>query len=208
MSQGYGAGYGGYVGGGVGGAGYGVGVNQNFSKVSRARGGFHFDQIIASNLPPMLQNGVYNFSGGEAAAIYSFNNFPNFYQGQINLNAGQPIPIHTVQLFIVGNQTSEGNKFIACATVCLGMCLIFPYFFTCCSWYKKLTEPLYEISNQTYQRLIEFLDSMPRTVTNVNIQIVDNGFNAEKAALFYNFLSRRQLTGFTFTNNAVACNYH
>ena len=42
----------------------------------------------------------------------------------------------------------------------------------------------------------------------LNLTVVDNTFNAEKARVLYESLSGSSLTGFTFKNVALACNHN
>ena len=57
-----------------------------------------------------------------------------------------------------------------------------------------------------YRALAHFLSVSG--VSNLNLTVVDNGFNAEKARILFEGLSSTRLTGFTFKNSVLDCNYH
>ena len=46
----------------------------------------------------------------------------------------------------VGPKTQQSSFGVLFATLLLGTCLIFPLFFMCCMWWRKLITPLYEVN--------------------------------------------------------------
>jgi hypothetical protein len=61
-------------------------------------------------------------------------------------------------------------------------CLIFPIFFMCCDWWKKIVSPFYEISFQTYQTLARIINQNS-TINYLNLTVVDNALDAQKINL-------------------------
>ena len=106
----------------------------------------------------------------------------------------------------VGQKTEQRNDCIRITTVLLGMCLIFPLFFTCCMWWKKLVYPKYEVIEEVYRAIWRFCSRSPHC-TVINLSVADNAFNGEKARMIYEGLSSSSVRTFNFTNMALACNY-
>ncbi len=118
---------------------------------------------------------------------------------EVNLSTQQ------INIMLVGNKTKSSNPMCIFSTICFGMCCIFPLCFMCCNWWKKAVYPIYELSLQAYREVASFLERNP-TANNLNLIVVDNAFNYEKASVLYDTLSRGQIRTISFTNKALACN--
>jgi hypothetical protein len=138
------------------------------------------------------------------SVLAHLDNFPAVVQQ--NTAVSGP-PIYQATVTIVGNKTSATNNCCLCMTICFGAFLIFPLCFMCCGWWKKMVLPKYEINAETYRALGRIIASPATAITNLTLTVVDNAFNAEKARILYEVVSQSRLTGFTFNNLALACNY-
>lgn len=118
--------------------------------------------------------------------------------------ASMPAPIQQANITLVGNKTKSSN-ICCCFMTLMCVCLIFPIFFMCCEWWKKMVCPLYELTAQAYQSIGDFIRVNP-TVTNLNLTVIDNAFSAEKARILAAGLSNSRITGITFINGAIALN--
>lgn len=125
--------------------------------------------------------------------------------GMMPLNPTGPLPMQQADITIVGNKTKPGNVGCIFSTIMAGACCCFPFCFMCCMWWKKIVAAMYELTPEAYRDIGAFLDKN-QTITNLNLTVADNGFNAEKARILYDSLSRSRVTGFTFVNIALACN--
>jgi hypothetical protein len=93
------------------------------------------------------------------------------YQGGIETSVLQ------LNLNIVGNKLKATNNCCYNITFMLGICLIFPLFFMCCMWWKRIVNPLYELSVSAYQNMANLIGKAPN-LNNLTLTIVDNAFNA------------------------------
>jgi hypothetical protein len=98
----------------------------------------------------------------------------NIDQQHMMMNNG--IPISMANITIVGNKVKSGSSLCFCLTS-LFSCLIFPIFFMCCLWWKKIVFPAYEINEYTYRNLAKIVN-MNSGVISLNLTVVDNAFNA------------------------------
>ena len=106
----------------------------------------------------------------------------------------------------VGQKVQERNSLCQILTMCLGVCFIFPLFFTCCMWWKNIVYPKYEVSEELYRAVSRFCRRSPHC-TVINLTVADNGFNMEKARLLHEGLAGSTVQTFNFINMAIACNY-
>jgi hypothetical protein len=58
---------------------------------------------------------------------------------------------------VVGTKTSTGSDMCFCVTILLASFIIFPLFFMCCMWWKKIVFPKYEMNGDFYRALGNFL---------------------------------------------------
>lgn len=72
-------------------------------------------------------------------------------------NTMQSQPIAEANITVVGNKTENGNQCCLISTIFLGGCLIFPLFFMCCSWWKKIVSCKYDLNIEFYRLLGDFL---------------------------------------------------
>jgi len=157
--------------GGRGGGGMSIGINETL-----------FDSISISNIGPMALNGIYSLSGNQINVMTHLENYEQFLQQNLNLN---PQPVTQANLTIIGSKTATTNTCCAISTLISGMCCIFPLCFMCCGWWKKIVNAKYEINTETYRSLSRILNNPMSPVTNLNLTIVDNAFNFEKARILY-----------------------
>ena len=67
---------------------------------------------------------------------------PAYLQNQWTVSNG----VTQLNITAVGTKTQERNTLCQCLTMMCGVFLIFPLFFTCCMWWKKLVYPKYEVA--------------------------------------------------------------
>jgi hypothetical protein len=79
-------------------------------------------------------------------------------------------------------------------------------FFLCCMCTRQLTYPRYDLSVNFYRLVGTFIRKETQCRV-LKLTVVDNAFNTEKVRALYESLQRTQLTGLTFVNRALACNY-
>jgi hypothetical protein len=65
---------------------------------------------------------------------------------------------------------------------------------------------MYELTIDAYQSIANFLARAPNLM-NLNLTIVDNSFDNQKARIIHDALARSRITGFTFNNRALNCNW-
>jgi hypothetical protein len=186
---------------------YGAGFGLGGGGLARTSYFNTYDTIAANPVPPRIENGTYFFAGNQQAAVANFNTFPTFYQQKVMEAQGQQVPMNEASFFIVGNKTHQGNDCCYMLTIMFAVCLIFPFFFMCCDWWKKIVNQLYEVNIETYRSLANFLQNAP-SITKVTLEVVDNAFNAEKAQVLHQALMGRGLTEFNFINTAEAIDYN
>ncbi len=87
----------------------------------------------------------------------------------------------------------------------MGFLLFFPWIVMCCEWWTKMVEPAFELPLDIYHGLMGLI-KMP-TVKSVNLEVIDNAFNNEKAKLIFNNLSASEVKDFTFYNSGGAFDY-
>lgn len=118
----------------------------------------------------------------------------------------QPQTFTEAYIAVAGAKTSPGDLCCAILTIMLGVFCIFPLCFMCCMWWKKMVSPLYTLAPEFYRAVGTFL-SRERQCKMLNLTVYDNNFSAEKARILYESLAMSSLTGFTFANGALPCNY-
>lgn len=65
---------------------------------------------------------------------------PNQFQPTWTVSNG----VTHLNITAIGQKVEPGNSCCALLTCLFGICLIFPLFFTCCMWWKKIVYPKYE----------------------------------------------------------------
>ena len=79
-------------------------------------------------------------------------------------------------------------------------CLIFPIFFICCSWWRRIAHATYVAPFSSYQAL-QHVFALPN-MKNLTLMITDNGFGSEKIDWLYDMVSKSELQSFTLVNLA------
>lgn len=97
--------------------------------------------------------------------------------GMMPQNPTGPPQMQQADITIVGNKTKPGNSACIFSTLMAGLCCCFPFCFMCCTWWKKMVAALYELTPEAYRDIGVFLDRN-QTVTNLNLTVADNAFNA------------------------------
>jgi hypothetical protein len=126
-------------------------------------------------------------------------------QNMIMDNRGAEQSLLQAKLYIVGNKTKTSNNCCFYFTVISGSFIILPLFFMCCMWWKKIVYPFYELSVDAYQNIANLIARSPN-MNNLTLTITDNAFNAQKARILYDALSRSRVMSLSFSNRALACN--
>ena len=127
---------------------------------------------------------------------------PNQFQPTWTVSNG----VTHLNLTTVGQKTQQRNACVQFLTCFFGIFFIFPLFFTCCMWWKKIVYPKYEVNEEFYRAFVRFC-RRSNFCTTINLTVADNAFNAEKANILYEGLSSSTATTFNFINMALACNH-
>lgn len=72
-------------------------------------------------------------------------------------------------------------------------------------WWKRIVFPSYELTADAYHAVATFISKTP-SMTTLDLTVTDNSFNAQKAAILHEALSRSQIQTFLFTNRVLNCN--
>jgi hypothetical protein len=162
--------------------------------------------MMQQNLMMMQQNMQMqtNQNLGQASTMVP-NMVGQDMMGMMAQNPTGPQPMQQANITIIGSKIKAGNLCCAISTIISGAFCIFPLCFMCCMWWKKIVSAIYELTPETYRDIGVFLERNP-TVTNLNLTVADNAFDAEKARILYESLSRSRVTGLTFVNIALPCN--
>jgi hypothetical protein len=117
-------------------------------------------------------------------------------------SGGSEALVQQASITLVGNKTKPSNTCCFSVTILLGAFFIIPLCFMCCMWWKKIVYPTYEVSIEAYQALADLIQRLPN-LSQLNLTVVDSAFNAEKARMLHEALSRTRITGLNFTNRAL-----
>ncbi len=107
-------------------------------------------QLAATNLPVML-NGALSYSGDQMSFCAQMENFNVMNQQYFAQNKG--FRLNSANLTVFGAKVETNSPKCVTFTYCLGGFLVFPLCFTCCTWWKKLVYPFYEIDISVYESL-------------------------------------------------------
>jgi hypothetical protein len=113
--------------------------------------------------------------------------------------------INQLNVVTVGDKLA-GNVACLFLTMVCAVFLIFPIFFMCCDWWRKVVYPLYSVRLDFYRGLGTFLRRVPSCQT-LRVTVCDNNFNAEKGRLLYEALMGSQVKSFTLVNLASSLNW-
>ena len=119
---------------------------------------------------------------------------------QQQMNTG----VNQLNVITVGDK-DPGNGVCYCLTFIFA-CLIFPLFFMCCNWWKKIVYPKYHVSAEFYRAVGQFVRNNA-TCTTVKLTVCDNQFNNEKVHILRDGLMGTQIQSLTVVNMAKAINY-
>ena len=144
----------------------------------------------------VVANGSYTHAANQMTICNQLEQLPTQAQNM----AQNGTPINHLQLIIIGTKVEEGNTACTIVTIVFAF-LLFPIFFFCCNWWKKITNPKWEINTTTYQAIANAVNSLP-SLNNFSLTVADNGFNSEKAQILHNIVKSRKLAAFTFINMA------
>jgi len=100
-------------------------------------------------------------------------------------NSGNYKDSAEINITVKGMQINQPNV-CCCVFTAMFACLIFPILFVYCDWYRRITEPIYEIKLELYKKLAVL--NRNNTLKYLELKITDNYFNQEKANIIYNLL--------------------
>ena len=163
--------------------------------------------MTINSIPPTLISGAFTFSGNQMTAINHLDHINQIVQPTSGIPSSPATPIIEAKLNVTGSKMSTTNVCCMFLTIMLGAWLIIPFFFMCCSWWKKIVYPKYEINIEFYRAIGRFLRTCT-TCVSLSLTVYDNSFDQSKARVLYQSLEGTQLTSFTFVNNAIACDYN
>lgn len=157
------------------------------------------DFVAENKIPPSLVSGAYTFSGNQMAAITHLDNINLIIYPAPIPGLPQPPPnfIQEAKLNVAGTKASTTSFCCMMMTFMLGSFFIFPLFFMCCSWWKSIVFPKYEVSLEFYKAVGRFLRTCT-TCVSLSVVVVDSAFDQAKARALYQSLEGTQLKNFTF----------
>ena len=139
------------------------------------RSGPSYETIIdtlANAMPvPIVANGTYTHTANQLTVCTQLEGLST--QAQTMVQNGSNIT--SLDLTIVGTKVDAGSGACVCLTMVFA-CLIFPLFFMCCGWWKRIAHPKYEVDVRTYQAVINGVSSV-QTINNLNLTVVDSAFD-------------------------------
>jgi hypothetical protein len=86
----------------------------------------------------------------------------------------------------------------------LGSIFLFPLFFICCDWWKKIINKLYSVEMSGYEGAAQLI--LNSRADDVYLMVQDNLFNESKAQVLIKALERSAVRNFVFNNVAVGFN--
>ena len=101
---------------------------------------------------------------------------------------------------ITGTQIQEASTASVLCVMIWGSLIILPLFLLCFDPWKRCTYPAFDIHVRTYQALARLLHGA--SLRNVTLNVTDNCFNDQKAALLCQALQESRIAGLTFINGA------
>ena len=123
------------------------------------------------------------FAGDEEAAKENFGCFSSSNDAERAKDDGKG-GIEEAAFAIVGNKVSEGSILCVIMTYIGCLTMIIPCFFFQCGWWKAIAEPVYEMSTESCQRVVDFIRKTP-SVKKLTLEVVDNTFDGDKAEQLY-----------------------
>ena len=108
--------------------------------------------------------------------------------------------ITDANITVTGTRIKEASMGCYLATIICASIVLFPLFFMCCGWWKRIVSEAYSIPTSTYEKLAAILHNPG--IRAVTLSVLDNTFNFQKAQILFNLLARSQIKGFSFTNRA------
>lgn len=141
------------------------------------------------SLPQGVAGNNLTFYGSEAALITRLKNLtPAEYQ-----------QIQECTINVFGTKIQAYNSVVSCCIILWASLLIFPLFFLCCEWYKRLTEPGFSVNIKAYEAIRTLFMNAPNLKI-VNLVIYDNAFGKEKYNLLGDIISMSRIKAFTIRN--------
>ena len=113
------------------------------------------------------------------------------------------IGFNQLNVITVGDK-DPGSGLCYCLTLSF-MALIFPSFFMCCNWWKRIVYPKYRVSAELYRAVGQFVRNNARCTT-VKLTVCDNQFNSEKVHILRDGLMGTQIQSLTVVNMAKPIN--
>ena len=134
----------------------------------------NMNQVYGNNMNPDPNNNIGMNVGMAMGMNYDLTMMvqPNQFQPNWTSSNG----VTHLNLTAIGSKTQQSNFCVQFLTCFFGICFIFPLFFTCCMWWKKIAYPKYEVTEELYRAFGRFCRKSPHC-TVVNFTVADNGFN-------------------------------
>lgn len=114
--------------------------------------------------------------------------------------------ISEATIVVSGTSLKAANPTVLTCTIAWGSILIFPLFFMCCDWWVKCVSPAFSIAPSAYISLNRLFQSP--NLRAITLTVVDNTFDANKARILYDLISKTKINAFTFLNKAGNYNFY
>ena len=146
---------------------------------------------------PFIREGVYSFIG-QSTAFEIRSNDQTIEENKMN----------TIRDAVISLQGTQVSQFGMCCfiwTIVWGSILIFPLFFMCCDWWKRIVYPSFSVSYSAYGAIRNIVKIS--SLQNLTLTVTDNTFDQQKINLLYEIISTSNLKAFTFINLAGMYDY-
>lgn len=110
----------------------------------------------------------------------------------------------SLRINITGTMIKTNNICCFWNTVIWGSIFLFPLFFICCDWWKKIVNKLYSVEMQGYEAVAQII--VNSRAEDAYLMVQDNLFNESKARVLIKALERSGVRNFVFNNVAVGFN--
>jgi hypothetical protein len=137
---------------------------------------------------------IYSFSGNS----YSINLKSN------EISAEELSRYRSLRINVSGTMVKNNSLCCYWNTIIWGSIFLFPLFFICCDWWKRIVNRIFEVNVEGYEGVARMI--LNSRAEDVYIMVQDNLFNAVKAQILIRALERSAVRNLVFTNLAVGFN--
>lgn len=119
---------------------------------------------------------------GTNADIYTFSG--NSYSLSLKakeMSAEELAKYRSLRINITGTMIKTNNMCCFWQTIIWGSIFLFPLFFICCDWWKKIVNKIYLVENSGYEGIAQLI--INSRAEDVYLMVQDNLFSSSKAEI-------------------------